>query len=384
MFLLLFLCKKMGEFMRKVNIVIFSSGISEKSGTLDSVVNNLSRKGYNCFCWRDLFKDANNKDNIALLPMLIKKIPTFDFAILICEGHDTTTIYRNGEYMSVPSMRDNVLFEIGLCSMALGLSRVILLSDSKVHMPDDLIGINGKLALKHIIFNNKKIDSTINIIDEHIKSNQYNYDSENIINDIDNYINDNKKYISPVVIGAATSIAIGYANNFIIRLLEHILDGFISNDKKFIFKRENIFFHIIIPEHYDSDTIKRAKNIQNELQAATLPTARHRELNFNFKIEDNDLHIYDYPTSLVASYSTAKMILNIDADDGKDVFAEERFNAKELDLFIVTLKNILREDYVIKAINLYYPNISQKQKKFMIDNICYIIDNNFSIEQIDY
>ena len=68
---------------------------------------------------------------------------------------------RDNEYISVPSMRDNVLFEIGLCSMALGLSRVILLTDSKVHMPDDLVGLNGQLALKHITLPNEKQYSDI-------------------------------------------------------------------------------------------------------------------------------------------------------------------------------------------------------------------------------
>ncbi len=370
--------------MRKINIVIFSSGISEKSGTLDKFLKGLTKKGYNCFCWRDLFNDANNKDNIALLPMLIKKIPTFDFAVLICEGHDTTTIFRNNEHILVSSMRDNVLFEIGLCSMALGLSRVILLTDSKVHMPDDLVGINGDLALKNITFSNNAIVKAIEDVDNHILNNKNNYNYQTVIEDIDNYINNNKKYISPVVIGAATSIAIGYANNFIVRLLEHILDGFISQNETLVFKKENIFLHIIIPEIYDDNTIKRANEMQNKLKSGIIKTARHRELNFNYKIDNGNLHIYDYPTSLVTSYSTAKMILNIDADDGEDYFAEERFNSKELDLFIVTLKNILQEDYINQTIQLYYPDATCEYKKQMVENICYILENNFTIEQINY
>ena len=80
--------------MRKMNIVIFSSGVSEKEGILNNLINALDARGYNCFCWRDLFQNANTKNSIALLPMLIKKIPTFDFAILICEGHDNVTIFR--------------------------------------------------------------------------------------------------------------------------------------------------------------------------------------------------------------------------------------------------------------------------------------------------
>ena len=37
---------------------------------------------------------AKDSRNISLLPMLVKKIPTFDFAVLICEGHDRTMVQR--------------------------------------------------------------------------------------------------------------------------------------------------------------------------------------------------------------------------------------------------------------------------------------------------
>ena len=132
--------------MRKTNIVIFSSGISEKNGTLNKVIEGLKAKEYDVFCWRDLFKDAHESTNIALLPMLIKKIPTFDFAILIGESHDATTLLRKGNKVQVNSMRDNVVFEIGLSVMALGLKRVILLTDQSVRLPEDLTGLHGELA----------------------------------------------------------------------------------------------------------------------------------------------------------------------------------------------------------------------------------------------
>lgn len=369
--------------MRKINIVIFSSGVSEKSGTLANLIDGLTSKGYNCFCWRDLFKNAKDKNNIALLPMLIKKIPTFDFAVLICEGHDITTMYRNNEYITVPSMRDNVLFEIGLSSMALGLSRVILLTDSKVHIPDDLIGINGQLAFKHIIFNNVNLNKTVNDIENYINKNKENYDYDRVIDDIDEYINNNKRYISPVVIGAATSIAIGYVNNFIIRLLENIVNGFDAQGKYLKFSKKHIYLNIIIPEHYDENTVKWAKEKQSEFSNATLKSARHRDLTFNYKIKDADLYIYDFPTTLVTSYSTAKMILDIQADDETDNYAEKRFNDKELDLFVATLKSILRKDYILNTINLYYPTSNDYEKQVMIDNICYILDHNFKIERVN-
>ena len=213
--------------MRKTNIVIFSSGISEKNGTLNKVIEGLKAKEYDVFCWRDLFKDAHESTNIALLPMLIKKIPTFDFAILIGESHDATTLLRKGNKVQVNSMRDNVVFEIGLSVMALGLKRVILLTDQSVRLPEDLTGLHGELAIKHIIWDN--IDDTIDSIDKHITTNKEL--SCSLFDDISTYINNQKNEVSPVVIGASTSAAIGYTTNFILRLLENIHRGFWSQNQ---------------------------------------------------------------------------------------------------------------------------------------------------------
>ena len=97
--------------MRSINVVLFSSGISEENGILEYVKEKLTDKGYSCVYWRDLFAGAHDMNNISLLPMLIKKIPSFDFAVLICEGHDRTYILRNGIEQETPTMRDNVLFD---------------------------------------------------------------------------------------------------------------------------------------------------------------------------------------------------------------------------------------------------------------------------------
>lgn len=74
------------------NIILFSSGVSEESGLVAFVTEQLHKRGFNCYCWRELFRNSNDHNAIALLPMLIKKIPTFDFAVLICEGHDRTVL----------------------------------------------------------------------------------------------------------------------------------------------------------------------------------------------------------------------------------------------------------------------------------------------------
>ena len=136
--------------MRSQNIVLFSSGVSEREGISLAIRDALEAMGYSCSYWQELFRDAKDSRNISLLPMLVKKIPTFDFAVLICEGHDRTMVQRGEHGETVPTMRDNVLFEIGLCVMALGLPRVILVTDGQVRLPEDLMGPNNGLAVKQV------------------------------------------------------------------------------------------------------------------------------------------------------------------------------------------------------------------------------------------
>ena len=348
--------------MRKTNIVIFSSGISEKNGTLNKVIEGLKAKEYDVFCWRDLFKDAHESTNIALLPMLIKKIPTFDFAILIGESHDATTLLRKGNKVQVNSMRDNVVFEIGLSVMALGLKRVILLTDQSVRLPEDLTGLHGELAIDKHITTNKELSCSL-------------------FDDISTYINNQKNEVSPVVIGASTSAAIGYTTNFILRLLENIHRGFWSQNQFYSVDIQSVYMHIVIPESYDDDSNGICPQKENDLQEGILKEARVRPLSFKYRQTDNGLHIYDYPTTLVTSYDTARMILDIYADDDDDPYARIRFYQKELDLFETTLRIILNRAFIAEKVHSYYSEKSESEQQSMIKQIEFIVNNHFFIER---
>ena len=58
-------------------------------------------------------------------------------------------------------------------------------------------------------------------------------------------------------------------------------------------------------------------------------------------MENDVMVICDIPTSVGASYETAKDILAVDAADLKDVKAEIRFLRKEANMFYLTLKKLL-------------------------------------------
>lgn len=358
------------------NIVIFSSGISAQSGITENIKNTLNKMGYNCMDWRGLFSCANDTSNIALLPMLIKKIPTFDFAILVCEGHDVTYISRGRESETAKTMRDNVLFEIGLCAMAIGLNRTILVTDSDVRLPDDLRGTNGQLAVKKIVLPAKTS-----------LSNKDSVDMTTICENIDNYINQEKEHLNQVVIGAAASGACGYAANFICRTLEHIDDELIVNDGKTVqtmrISPEQVHLHIVLPNNLDKTVLNDIKDKQKSLLRGTVLTARNRPAEFCFYFNGDELHIVDYPTNIVTSYDTARIILEMDADDSYDETATERFVAKEMALYESTLKTILNEDFICQVIEEHYCNYPKEVKAKMQHNVLRVVRNRLAISRYE-
>ena len=83
--------------------------------------------------------------------------------------------------------------------------------------------------------------------------------------------------------------------------------------------------------------------------------------------------------TLTTSYNTARMILDLDADDFCDERAQERFTAKELELFRATLKRLLCEEYVADRIAFFYPQLSAEAREHMIETLMDIFKNRLEI-----
>ena len=376
--------------MRKQNIVLFSSGVSEQNGILDFVKNELDSLGYQCSYWRDLFANARDSSNIALLPMLIKKIPTFDFAVLICEGHDKTQMLRAGVIEEALTMRDNVLFEIGLCTMALGPERVVLLTDNFVRIPDDLRGVNNQSAVEIIIYNPGDTASYLVATEKLVE--HFNSESTGLlkksVQDISDYIKrEQSGSLSPTVIGAAVSTANGYVSNFVLRTLEKINEGVLLGEdgfkKLFFFDDRKIFMHIVLPDEYSVLTPSRSRTRMDQFQKGYVPSARFRKAEFRYALKGEELHIYDYPTTLVTGYQTARMILKIDADDKTDPDAEKRFNAKELDLFENALNALLAEFFIRETVVHFYTDDTKEEEEALIRRLTEMI-SRVTIERQEY
>lgn len=149
------------------------------------VKKELEAQGYLCSCQRDLFSGAMDPQNIALLP------------VLICEGHDKTRVVRHGQTKSVKTMRDNVLFEIGLCTMAPGMNGVILLTESETRLPEDLKTYQKAAA---------ETADYLNSVSEEIHA---ILEVKDLVRDMDLFIRQNQMILSPTVIGASVSTVSG-------------------------------------------------------------------------------------------------------------------------------------------------------------------------------
>lgn len=319
----------------KTQIVIFSSG--EQKETISRLASVLDQ--YNCLCtlWTELFTRKNEDLKFALLPALLKKVPTFDFAIILATPDEMITRKRNGVVEEYASMRDNVIFEIGLCVMALGCNRTIILQHKDVYLFDDLIGISGigteasmlsasALGIKCFSYSNGE-------------------EFEKLFIDIAQYISVECEVFSPIVIGAACSTAIGYFNMFIRKMVLLLKDYPIGINKE---------LRILIPEYITGTIFEDIKEYYrtNQYEPIVIPSVKGRDVASYYKMESDTMVVCDIPTSIGASYQTAKDILSVDAADLKDVNAEIRFLKKEANMFYLTVKKMLAINVLPKNIQI--------------------------------
>ena len=363
--------------MREQNIIIFSAGQSEtRLKTLKKYLtdgqNYLWDKHNNrsllkCEDWNSLFKEANNQTEIALLPILLKKIPTFDFAIILADAVDELKLYRKDETNTIPAMRDNVLFETGLCITALGVERVILLSDETIRIPDDFWGI-GKIGFKNIKYNN----------DTFMKK----------LIEIPQYIYQTYDKISPIVIGASISSANGYFENFILRFWENISDEFqdITTEPRTTITHDcsKCVMKICIPTNGVHDNLNAKFDEyykQNNYKRGYISSGTARGVEFRYRFDDNGtLIVCDIPTTVTASNRVVRDILSTPSDEKicQDSNLYARFLSKEVDTF----------EYMINTLKQNKSKIEEwAQVRAMIDEKTDWIKNmlkNVVVEKIDF
>ena len=346
--------------MRKQNIIFFSSFNS--LGFVNTLVNKLNESEFvNAISWQSCFKtmyeeNYEQKKSYPLFRFLNKNIPSFDFAVIV-SGKDNV-FARNDKGESL-RMRDNIVFELGMCSMALGESRVILLHQKDVELFANL----GRGRAKEFFSEIEEYHSTALTIDNiQIKAFEYTDNCDktavnDICQSIVEYVKDKAAEYDPVVVGAACSTASGYYGNFIERLAGALKkkSGFEKYDL------EHIELHIVLPEFeiQENETqeslslfLKDPKQASDEMffsnpeygiQKRRVDDSG-RSIEFAYKEGKDKLYIVDIPTTILASYKTIHNIMKIADDVSKNEKTIAMYFAKEMNMFKSTLQKIIELD----------------------------------------
>ena len=355
--------------MRKQNVIIFSS--FKSLNIVKELCAELKKSDcVNAVNWEEYFKTVYPEEyraqkSFPLFRFLTKRIPSFDFAVVVAGKDDMIPDNRKSSGDEKYRMRDNVIFELGMCCMALGEPRVILLHHKKVHLFADLRGNNSDLQKKLI---NNELHSTV-LNTKNIQLTAFDFKFKKDIKatslDIIKYIRKTADNYAPVIVGSACSLASGYSGNFI-KAAVFAFDLYAHPNKEkgkanlVIPKHRelldvcknlaNLEFHILLPNVNaylrDPDIFANTKTACDRLykdprfgiiQDCSI-TDKGRKITFVCKVVGSKLFIIDMPTTILASYNTAQDILNINDNDPKNGEALRCvYMTKEIDMFNATL-----------------------------------------------
>lgn len=355
--------------MRQQNVIIFSSRKNKR--VAHEIARGLAGDICRAVVWDEFFNKIYGEEytltkSYALFPFLIKKIPSFDYAIIVAGDDDR--MRKNGEGgREYVTARDNVIFELGLCAMALGDKRVIIVHHKDVRLIDDLRGY-GEEAQRRICEGEIGLEDTV-LSSSNVQLKTFDYGAESdfgeIARRIGDYIRETCDSYSPVVVGAACATALGYRDNFLMAFSKAVekTDFTVPGSamcggkdapwlREALSHPENVEIHVLLPS---MESVEKHPEVLSNTRAflgehlygqnGTFADCKimdpARTIGFCCKSMNGRLHVIDMPTTLLASQKTAQKILDIKADDAIEKDHLSRLLAKEIDLFRNTLAQFL-------------------------------------------
>ena len=262
----------------------------------------------------------------ATFETLCKKTYEYDFAVFVATPDDG--LARDGEEIN-PVMRDNVLFEHGLFSGAIGRKRTFLITPGGLRLPTDLLGIT---VLRYDINN---CEETLRDCCIALK--------EQIISEM---------RLSRISMLPSTTVAISYYKNFIRPLCSALASG----EGGIYAGGENINpdgfkFNIIIPGHLERDYTSTVVMLRRENRWQDIcikVNSVHRVYSLNGIFEDKNLFLYDFPMSLSISYEAIRLCQGADFIGKTLSFA--RCEEREIQNFKKTLTLLINESSFIRNV----------------------------------
>ena len=355
--------------MRRQNVIVFSSGKNKRIA--HEIAQGLDCSVCRAIVWDEFFGKIYGDEytltkSYALFPFLVKKIPSFDYAIIVA-GDDDRMRKNDADGQEFVTARDNVIFELGLCSMALGDKRVIIVHHEDVRLIDDLRGY-GEEAQRLIRDGEIGYEDTV-LSSSNVQLKTFDYSASSdfaaIANEISAYIRETRETYSPVVVGAACSTALGYIGNFLMAFSKAVekTDFSVPGSatcggedapwlREALSHPENVEIHVLLPTIEATVTYPELLSnprafleahfySRDGIFANCAIRGDSRSIGFCCKLTGGRLHVIDLPTTLLASQKTAQKILDIKADDAIEKDHLSRLLAKEIDLFRNTLAQFL-------------------------------------------
>ncbi|MCU0432136.1 MAG: nucleotide-binding protein [Bacteroidia bacterium] len=262
--------------------------------------------------WDENIWDNNSfKLNEFILANLLKASLLYDFGLLL--GTDDDVIQRDGKILMQP--RDNVLFELGLFTGRMGISKCAFLVDTKINLLSDFNG----LSLAQFERNNRQsFENAVNQIKELFLS-----------------ITDDEINFFP-----STTLAYTYFENFILPVCKGLIEnnGIEVDDKKYL--RTKI--EVIIPDKINHDVnlqFEQLKSAINTKSVIIKYAGRPRTINIDTRIHDDTIVIIDFPTIISGiNFSILNLLPN---EFNKSSNTYHSILERELYRFTYTLKKLL-------------------------------------------
>tara|TARA_R110002096_G_scaffold233047_2_gene423008 strand:+ start:7437 stop:8444 length:1008 start_codon:yes stop_codon:yes gene_type:complete len=231
------------------------------------------------------------------LNSLLKFVSVFDFGIFVLSGDD---LVKSRRFRS-PAPRDNVIFELGLFMGALGRRRAFPViappKKGRLKVPSDLLG-NTELRLPAAARKNldaKTLHEPVKQLKETIQTRA------------------KESYLQLL---PSTGLAVGYFKNFLVPVCSTLanLDHLDVAGETIDLTDDNFDFHVVLPASLAKANREGARRFVKDrgLLDLNLPTGgagRSYPFYVGGECRDGRLQIYDYPTTLGASYQAIEIAL---------------------------------------------------------------------------
>src|SRR5699024_5629609 len=298
--------------MRKKSIFI---GSTSEELDLAEEAESILKSDFDVTIWNDdVWETSVFKINNSFLSDLLKASLKFDYGILIGTCDDKVE-YRGKEVLKP---RDNVLFELGLFTGRVGISKCAFVIEKELELLSDLQGIS--LAR----FTKKENDSF-----------------ENAIKNVKDLFSASKN--PDINFFPSYTLAAVYFENLLKPTCEYLIKnaGFKYKQKKY----SSYEINVVLPERINTNVnlqfekIKTKKNTENvEFEQE----GRTRSISLDTQIEDEKLKFVDFHTVITGiNYSLSNLLPQEFNQLNKDY---DLILERELKRFEVTLKQLLLRD----------------------------------------